>query len=56
MEPTNRSSSAEVPSQAATIIGLEDDDPQPKTQGISHEHVLYGSGESFKRYMNNHVE
>ena len=54
MEPTN--SSAEVPSQAATIIGLEDDDPQPKTQGISHEHVLYGSGESFKRYMNNHVE
>ncbi len=54
MEPKN--SSAEVPSQAATITGLKVDDPQPKAQGISHEQVLFGSGDSFKRYMNNHIE
>ncbi len=35
---------------------MEDDDPHPKTQGISHEQVLFDSGDSFKRYMKNHVE
>ena len=54
MEPKN--SSAEVPSQAATITGLEVDDPHSKAQGISHGQVLFGCGDSLKRYMNNHME
>ncbi len=54
MEPKNNS--AEVPSQAVGHPSLELDDPQPKSQGISHERVLFDSGDSFKRYMHNHIE
>ena len=54
MDPKNNS--AEVPSQAVGHPGLKEDDPQSKAQGISHEKVLFDSGDSFKRYMDNHVE
>ena len=48
----NMEPSAEVPSQAVAITGLEDD----KAQGILHEQVLVDSRDSFKKYMKNHVE
>ncbi len=51
MEKKNNSAEA-APSQAIGHSGLEEDDPQPKAQGISHEKVIFDSGEdSFSKAM-----